>query len=1047
MTQGTGYIGPVEAHLTPDFAAELLSVSSLVDMKFTVTFDEDLVIITHKITGDQYYGTRVGQLWYFPKSVLRQMSAIPSAIQTEDNSVHQFVQDLPQESANLATTKPRSDFITWHARLHLSYDHISKLSRENHVLNVHFKGSPQDSHLSNCLACAQAKLRRKSYKKMRIISPTELLIWFYTDVKGPLHPLGINGEKYVVAFICALSKFKWVYLLKTKDAVAEAFKKFVEEVVLPARKPVAVKSRKPITFCLIVSDGGGEYQGQFEECCRNYGYLHETTPPYTPELNGLSENYWRTLFGTVRAFIFENQSTVPLYTWPYALKYANLVLNRTLLVSHNGVLKTPYEWLFQAKPDLSSIKVWGSQCFVPIPKGIRSNTSLGHHGLIGYFVGFNDKGLRTAIVMTQDKGVKFINADFGGIIFNEVITSRRNINNGEEVVSSIHGLIDFSKYLVFQSAETSSQTNQQVSKRPRIAPAPLPQAAPTPSHPVRMSARLQERLNRHQALAVKKQKPGEVPFDEAMNGPNREKWKQAIKEELYAMEANNVWTIVPRPNIAAGITLLGLMFVLKQKFDLFGEIQRFKARLCILGNNAKKGIDYDETYAPVSKIASFRIFFSIVVQLCMYLFQLDFDTAFLNAFVDTQIYANPPPYVHLLYPNVDWTRYCLMLNKALYGLPQAPLLWFRHVDAFLKSIGYEPISTEPCLYRINRPGYVAFLILYVDDMVIACSSLQEMHHLVSLIETHFKIKKLGTPTHLLGLRVKYDREAGYVSFDATHKIDNLLEKLNMQHCAFEQLPMNPTVKLSANPVKPDGSRYPDDLTEDQKSLFRSIVGAVMFIMLTTRPDIAFAVTTLARFLSNPLSLHLAAAKHLVRYLRFTREYALEYHRMSWFEYIVRAYSDSDWGANLDTRRSHTGGAIFLGIHLIIWMSNVQPTVSLSSAEAEVNALKEVVKFVLWVRRMLEEFNVFQTPLPATPVYEDNQAALQIAMNPEVSKRNRHFDMAYHFIRENIADFKTIKLVWIDSMNNWADLFTKALAFDAFYRFISLLFARFVYQQR
>jgi len=328
-------------------------------------------------------------------------------------------------------------------------------------------------------------------------------------------------------------------------------------------------------------------------------------------------------------------------------------------------------------------------------------------------------------------------------------------------------------------------------------------------------------------------------------------------------------------------------------------------------------------------------------------------------------------------------------------------------------------------------------------MVMACTSQEELNLLVQTIKQSFKIKELGIPTHLLGLRINDNREAGFVQLDATHKIDRLIEKLNMQNCRFEQLPMNPTVKLFAKPVKPDGSFYPDTLSAEQKSLYRSIVGAVMFIMLTTRPDIAFTVTTLARFLSNPPDLHLEAAKHLLRYLCFTREYALEYQRVSWKDYKVRAYSDSDWGANLDTRRSHTSGVIFLGTHMIIWTSNVQPTVSLSSAQAEINALKEVVKLVLWVRRLLEELNIFTNPLPPVDVFEDNQAALQIAINPEVSKRNRHFDMSYHFIRENIEEFKTINLLWIDSLSNWADLFTKAMTLDAFYRFIRILFHRFV----
>jgi hypothetical protein len=852
-TQGTGYIGPVEAHFTPDFAAELLSVSALVNLKFTVLFDEDVVLITHKISGAQYRGTRVGDLWYFSKSVLQKMVQVP-AYQTEDPNVQRFAQDISSStaliaSANVASTKPRSDFITWHARLHLSYDYILKLNRDNHVLNLHFKSSSHDSKLSNCIACAQAKLRRKSYKKKTIIAPIELLILFFTDVKGPLHPISINGERYVVVFICALSKFKWVYLLKSKDQVSQAFEKFLEDVIRPARKPVSSRSNNPITFCLIVSDGGGEYEGEFDRLCRLHGYIHKTTPPYTPELNGLSENYWRTLFGTVRAFIFQNEQAVPLNMWPYALKYANMILNRTLLVSHKGILKTPYEWLLQIKPDLSTIRLYGCECFVPIPKSIRSNTSLGNHAMMGRFIGYSDKGLRTAFVMTwENGGVKVLNVDYSAIIFNEVITPRRNINTGDEVVASLNGSINLTQIPPMINSNLNPTDSNQIIKRQRVPKVPNLMSAPglqsaIPAPLPRMSVRLQEkRINQPLALAAKKKATSEteVTMDQAMHGPNREAWQEAISQELHAMEANNVWQIVPRPSFAAtGIKLLFLMFVLKMKIDLFGCIERFKARLVVLGNKAVKGIDYDETYAPVSKITSFRVFFSIVVQMCMYLFQIDFDTAFLNACTDGLIYLEPPPFIHLLYPNIDWSRYCLLLNRALYGLPQAPLLWFKHVDAFLKSIGYEPLSTEPCLYRINRPGYVAFLVLYVDDMVIACSNLTEMNLLLSQIEAKFKIKKLGLPTHLLGLHVEYNREAGYVRFDATHKIDRLLEKLKMTNCGFEVLPMNPTVKLSAKPVKPDGSFYPDDLTEEQRSLYRSIIGAIMFIMLTTRPDIAF----------------------------------------------------------------------------------------------------------------------------------------------------------------------------------------------------------------
>jgi hypothetical protein len=268
-----------------------------------------------------------------------------------------------------------------------------------------------------------------------------------------------------------------------------------------------------------------------------------------------------------------------------------------------------------------------------------------------------------------------------------------------------------------------------------------------------------------------------VTLDEAMKGPHSEAWHKSILQELYSIVANHVWDIVIRPPFAR---LLMVMYVLRQKLDLFGQIERLKSRLVVIGSGAIPGVDYDETYAPVSKISSFRIFFSIVVQFSMFLFQLDFDTAFLNANLDNEeIYLYPPPFIDKIYPGVDWSRHCLKLKKALYGLPQAPLLWFRHIDRFLKSLGYVPLSTEPCFYRIDRSDYTAFLVLYVDDMVMACTSQEELNLLVQTIKQSFKIKELGIPTHLLGLRINYNREAWFVQLDATHKIDRLIEKLNM----------------------------------------------------------------------------------------------------------------------------------------------------------------------------------------------------------------------------------------------------------------------------
>lgn len=379
---------------------------------------------------------------------------------------------------------------------------------------------------------------------------------------------------------------------------------------------------------------------------------------------------------------------------------------------------------------------------------------------------------------------------------------------------------------------------------------------------------------------------------------------------------------------------------------------------------------------------------------------------------------------------MDITNKCLRLKKALYGLPQAPRAWFQTLDKFFRECGYTSLVHEPCIYiKVCRDNHIAIMTLYVDDMIIAHNDWNELMRLVNEIEKRFNIKKIGVPQKMLGINIEYRKSEGNLVISTRQKILELVNEFKITDTL--PIPMKENLKYKLAKVS--------DLNEEEKTTYRSLLGKLMFIMVATRPDISYAVSLLARFMTNPTKEQHESALNVVRYLNGTRDLTIVFKRRHIDDYDLVAYSDSDWGGNLDNRRSRSGGLILLGGSPIYWSSVIQTLVALSSAEAEINALKDVVKNVLWIRGILRDTTLIPEIIAnPTIVYEDNSAVLEIVINPEVSKRNRHYDMSYHFIRENVEEFKNVLIRWIGTNSNIADLFTKALGENKFVYFRSFI---------
>jgi histone deacetylase 1/2 len=390
--------------------------------------------------------------------------------------------------------------------------------------------------------------------------------------------------------------------------------------------------------------------------------------------------------------------------------------------------------------------------------------------------------------------------------------------------------------------------------------------------------------------------------------------------------------------------------------------------------------------------------------------QLDFEVAFLNAPLKETVYVKPPDG----YPDRD--KYVWRLNKALYGLKQAPRAWHQELHAFVLSLGYSSCITDPCIFTKHTTAGVVILVLYVDDTLAtfhpndAAVWEQDKQQLAA----KYRIKDLGQVDFVLNMKVLFSNGAILLSQQAY--IEKMLLQFRMDDC-----------KSVANPI---GSldiirdTQPDEpaLNPSQHTLYRSIVGALLYASNMTRVDIAFAVGMLCRHVSKPTQRHLTAAKHVLKYLSGTKTLALKFGGATTITNTpIEVYTDASWANQLHCKGT-TGILIKLNGDVIAWAVRKQPTVSLSSCEAELLALCGGAQEIRWLQQWLEEVMKINTH---GVLLSDSKSAIAIAAHDAIHNRTKHIDIKYFFIRDHVHKGH-IKLHWVEGKRQHADILTKAM---------------------
>ncbi|RVW76784.1 Retrovirus-related Pol polyprotein from transposon TNT 1-94 [Vitis vinifera] len=493
---------------------------------------------------------------------------------------------------------------------------------------------------------------------------------------------------------------------------------------------------------------------------------------------------------------------------------------------------------------------------------------------------------------------------------------------------------------------------------------------------------------------------------------NSQKWIEAMNEEYKSMQDNKVWELVPLP---IGTKPIGCKWIFKTKRDSNGNVERYKARLVAKGFTQKEGIDFKETFSLVSMKDSFRIIMALVAHYDLELHQMDVKTAFLNGDIDETIYM-----VQLEnFVSEDSKNMVCKLTKSIYGLKQASRQWYFKFHQIIVSYGFEANLMDECVYHKFSGSKYIFLVLYVDDILLATNDISILHDTKRFLSKHFEMKDLGDASFVLGIQIHRDRSRGILGLSQRTYIDKVLQRYGMQNSKPGDTPVAKGDKFSLNQC-PKNSLESQEM---QKIPYASAVGSLMYAQVCTRPDIAYIVGMLGRYLSNPGMDHWRAAKRVMRYLQRTKEYMLTYRRLDQLELI--GYSDSDFVGCQDSRRSTSGYIYLLAGGAISWRSAKQTLVTSSTMEAEFVACYEASNQGIWLRNFVTGLRVLDGIERPLKIFCDNKSAVLYSNNNRSSTKSKYIDIKFLVVKEKVQSGQ-ISIEHIGTNSMIADPLTKGL---------------------
>ncbi len=882
-----------------------------------------------------------------------------------------FKLNIINKNKNTISAYMVESFCLWHYRLgHLNYRKLNDMYKLD-LIPVF------NNNIEKCNTCMLTKITRNPFPKVK--RKTKLLDLIHSDLCDLHNTPTLGGKKYFVTFIDDCSRYCYVYLLHSKDEALDKFKVYKSEVELQCESFIK---------CLRSDRGGEYYNPSYFELT---GIVHQVSAPYTPQQNGVAERKNRVLTEMVNSML--SYSGLGQGFWGEAVLTTCHILNR---VPNKETKITPYEQWKKRKPNLNYLKVWGCRAIVKVPTPKRKK--LGERGIECIFIGYahNSKAYRFMVIEPNDS-----------ISINIVIESRdaifyenrfNSISRQLELQQLIHSSNE--NEIPLKQIDNNDESCQELRRSKRIKK--VKDFGPD-FIMFLVEGKCESICNKIPYCYNTESDP--ITFEEAVKSQDSAFWKEAINDEMDSIMGNQTWILVDLP---PGSKPIGCKWIFKKKMKVDGTIDKFKARLVAKGFTQRQGIDYFDTYAPVARIATIRLLISLTSIYNLVVHQMDVKTAFLNGELEEEVYMEQPE--GFVVPGQEH-KVCKLV-KSLYGLKQAPKQWHQKFDKVVLANGYKINESDKCIYSKFDNGKGVIICLYVDDMLIFGTDLEQIENTKKFLSNNFAMKDMGVADVILGIKITRDEST--IALSQSHYIENVLKKFDLFNCIPASTPMDPQLKLVSN-----AGRKIDQLK------YASLIGCLMYIMTCTRPNIAYVVGKLSRYTSNPSSLHWQALNRVLRYLKKTINYGLCYNG---YPPVLEGYSDASWITSLEDHASTSGWIFILGGGVISWGSKKQTCITDSTMAAEFIALAAASKEAEWLRNLLYDVPLWPKPISPISIRCDSEATLAKAYSQVYNGKSRHIGLRHSYVRQLISD-GVITINYVRSSENLADPLTKSLARD------------------
>ncbi|WVZ14807.1 hypothetical protein V8G54_012373 [Vigna mungo] len=914
----------------------------------------------------------------------------------------------------------------WHLRMgHISEKGLEELEKQGLLLGDKLQ------KLDFCDHCVLGKSHRIPFGKGKH-STERPFEYVHADLWGPARTLTHGGVAYFLSIIDDFSRRVWIYVLKNKSETFQKFKEWHTQI----------ENQLGCRLKCLRTDNGLEFVSEeFNGFCKEKGIRRHRTVVGTPQQNGLAERMNRTILERVRCMLLGSRLSKAF--WGEAANTAVYLINRSPSSALN--FKTPMEVWSGRPANYSHLRVFGSLAFAHV-RGDKLDSRAAKCIFLGYAEGV--KGYRLWRLDSPSKLI--ISRD---VIFDETRMAMHPENSGSEkkilveVEHTTNGAGTPGGTEENQTGEGQVENGRTIEENRSnefrtdlgddtdgmFGEGSHGKAAGVDLRNYQLVRDREKRISKptkwfgeadlicYALNAAEDLNRSDEPrsYKEALDSSDRHLWQGAMEEELEALKKNSTWRLVDLPK---GKKVIGSKWIFKKKEATpGGEKARYKARLVAKGFTQIEGVDYHEIFAPMVKHCLVRVLMAIVAHCNLHLEQLDVRTTFLHGDLEETIYVKQPDGFA-----VD-DRVCL-LQKSLYGLKQSPRQWYRKFDDFLIKLNFKRCNYDDCVYTLNHDGEMLYLLLYVDDILIASSDRGMIGETKARLADAFEMKELGEARRILGIDIKRDRSGGNLFLSQECYLQKVISRYRMAESKMASTPVGQDLKLT----KEQCPKTEEERKKMESVPFSNGIGSIMYGMVYTRPDVAHGVSVLSQFMVNPGPTHWEALKWMLRYIRGSLGTGLSFQNNFQGGGYIEGFVDSDFAGCMDTRKSRSGYVFTLFGTAVSWRSTLQSVVALSTTEAEYYALAEGVKEALWLKGLVRELGFDQK---SVCVHCDSQSAIHLANHQIYHSRTKHIDVKLHFVR-SIVESGDVQICKIASEENPADMLTKPLAKERFLLLLS-----------